>query len=160
MQPLHIVIDSREQQPFEFPAEKVVPIRRALPAGDYSLEGHEREFAVERKSLADFVQTVIRGRERFRKELLKLKGYRRACVVVEGSLPDITQARYPGGAHPASVLGAMISIIVDYGIPVYLCGDRQHACRFTEDYLRRCAGLAARPDFEKHETHENEESHS
>lgn len=156
MDRLHIVIDSREQQPFEFPAERVGAIRRALPAGDYSLEGRETEFAVERKSLADFVQTVIRGRERFRKELLRLKGYRRACVVIEGGMPDITQARYSGGAHPASVLGAMISIIVDYGIPVYLCGDRQHACRFVEDYLRRCAALAPRPPLENHESEDSQ----
>ena len=146
---LRIVIDTREQEAYEFPAERVVSIRRALPAGDYCLDGLETEFAVERKSLADFVHTVIRGRERFRKELLKLQSYRRACVVLEGGMPDIMQARYPGGAHPASVLGALISIIVDYDIPVYYCGDRQHACRFVEDYLRRCDALAHRTPLEK-----------
>ena len=72
-------------------------IRRALPAGDYSLEGRETEFAVERKSLADFVQTVIRDRERFRKELLRLKTYRRACVVIEGE----HGRHHAGGATPA-----------------------------------------------------------
>jgi ERCC4-type nuclease len=156
MEQLHIVIDSREQLPYEFPAEGVTAIRRALSAGDYSIEGRETEFAVERKSLADFVQTVIRGRERFRKELVRLKSYRRACVVIEGGMPDITQARYPGGAHPASVLGAIISIIVDYGIPVYLCGDRQHACRFVESYLRRCAALAPRSPLEISESAESD----
>lgn len=154
MQPLRIVIDTREQLPYEFPPERVTAVRRALAAGDYSLAGRESEFAVERKSLADFVQTVIRGRERFHKELAKLQGYRRACVVIEGSLADITQARYGGGAHPASVLGALISIIVDFAVPVYLCGDRPHACRFVEDYLRRCARLAPRPTLEKIENEE------
>jgi DNA excision repair protein ERCC-4 len=154
MQPLRIITDTREQEPYEFPGEGVNTIRRALPAGDYSLDGRETEFTVERKSLADFVHTVIRGRERFRRELLKLKSYRRACVVIEGSMADITQARYSGGAHPASVLGAIISIIVDYGVPVYLCGDRQHACRFVEDYLRRCARLAPRPILESCESEE------
>jgi ERCC4-type nuclease len=154
MQTLRIVTDTREQEPYEFPGEGVSIVRRALPAGDYSIEGREAEFAVERKSLADFVQTVIRGRERFRKELLKLQTYRRACVVIEGGIPDITQARYPGGAHPASVLGTVLSIIVAYGIPVYLCGDRQHACRFVEGYLRRCAALEPRPPLENCENEE------
>lgn len=45
----------------------------------------------------------------------------------------ISGARVVSGAHPSSVLGSVISIIVDYGIPIYLCGDRQHACRFVED---------------------------
>lgn len=148
MKPLHIVVDTREQLPYEFPSAGVTTVRRALAAGDYSLAGRESEFAVERKSLADFVQTVIRSRERFHKELTKLKHYRRACVVIEGSMTDITQARYPGGAHPSSVLGALVSIIVDFGIPVYLCGDRCHACRFVEDYLRRCERLAPRPGLE------------
>ena len=128
IKPITVIIDTREQEFYSFPSGRVTAIRRALPAGDYSLDGRETEFAVERKSLADFVQTVIRDRERFRKELLRLQSYRRACVVIEGSMSDITQRRYPGGAHPASVLGALISIIVDYGIPVYLCGDRPHAC--------------------------------
>jgi ERCC4-type nuclease len=150
--PITIIIDTREQEPYSFSPERVTAIRRALPAGDYSLEGRETEFAVERKSLADFVQTVIRDRERFRRELLRLKSYRRACVVLEGSMADITQRRYPGGAHPASVLGALISIIIDYDIPVYLCGDRPHACRFVEDYLHRCAQLAPRPSLERCES--------
>jgi len=56
---------------------------------------------------------------------------------VEGNLSDIFARRYRSGANPASVFGAVVSIVVDYGVPVFFCSDRQIACRFTQDYLLR-----------------------
>ena len=64
--PATIVIDTREQEPYSFDSRLVAAVRRALPAGDYSVEGMEERVAVERKSLDDFVSTVIHARRRFR----------------------------------------------------------------------------------------------
>jgi ERCC4-type nuclease len=132
-----IIADTREREVYSFDPARVDVVRRALAAGDYSVAGLEDRVAVERKSLDDFVSTVIRSRERFGRELDRLRQCEAACVVVEGSLADVFAGRYRGGAHPASVFGAVISIIVDRGIPVFFCHDRQHACRFTSDYLIR-----------------------
>ncbi len=132
-----IVIDTREQEPYSFEAGSIETVRHALPAGDYSIEGYDFDLSVERKSLDDYVQTVIRERERFRKELRALQEYRDACIVVEGSLPDVVSGLYKSGASASSVFGATTSIVVDYGIPVYFCGNRQVARRFTEDWLCR-----------------------
>jgi ERCC4-type nuclease len=134
-----IIIDSREQEAFTFDPAKVDVERRALAAGDYSVSGFESRVAVERKSLDDFVSTVIRQRKRFAVELEKLRQYDAACIVLEGSLADIFARRYRSGADPASVFGALMSILTDTGIPVIPCGDRQIACRFTQDYLLRIA---------------------
>lgn len=111
--------------------------RRALPAGDYSLAGHEDRVAVERKGLDDFASTVIRSRRRFAAELRRLQNMEFACVVVEGNLSDTFARRYRCGASSTSVFGAAMSIIVDYRVPVFFCSDRQVACRFTQDYLLR-----------------------
>ena len=132
-----IIIDTREQEGFSFDPELTDVERRTLPAGDYSLAGLERRVAVERKSLDDFVSTVIRGRSRFSKELKKLQAYDFSCVVVEATLAEVLRGSYHSGAHPNSVFGAVISIIADTGIPVYFCSDRQVACRFTQDLLLR-----------------------
>jgi DNA excision repair protein ERCC-4 len=132
-----IVIDTREQEPYAFKGCGVKVIRRALPAGDYSIEGHEESVAVERKTLEDFVSTVIRSRGRFFKELRRLSAYDASCVVVEADLRDILGGRYRSGAHPNSVLGTLLSIIVDFDIPVFFCSDRQAACRFVEGFLLR-----------------------
>lgn len=131
-----IVIDSREQLPYSFNEKLATTTRKALPAGDYSLVGQECNVAVERKTLADFVGTVINSRVRFRKELIKLSAYDRACVVVEATLEDVLSANYPSGAVPNAILGAALSIFIDYGVPVFFCGDRQHARHFTEKYLQ------------------------
>ncbi|HZU81278.1 MAG TPA: ERCC4 domain-containing protein [Polyangiaceae bacterium] len=137
MPPVVVVVDTREQEPYLFDPARVAPVRRALAHGDYSLEGHEERVAIERKSLADFVSSVINARERFERELRGLAAYDLGCVVVEGSLEDVLEHRYRSGAHPNAVFGAALSIIVDHGVPVYFCGDRQIACRFVQDLLLR-----------------------
>jgi len=121
-----IVVDTREQQEYAFRSPTV---RRKLDVGDYSVDTLEDRVTVERKTAEDFVHTVIRDRDRFRKELLKLAEYDRACVVVEAGLDDLLSGAYRSGAHPSSVVGAALSIIVDHGIPVYFCSDRQCARR-------------------------------
>ena len=138
-----VVVDTREQEPYHFDPESVTAVRRALHAGDYSLEGWEDQVAVERKTLEDLVGTVIRSRKRFSKELERLAGFESACILVEASLSDILAERYRSGAHPNAVLGAVLSIVVDFDIPVFFCSDRQSACRFVEGYLRRVHRMAS-----------------
>lgn len=132
-----IVIDTREQEPYSFDAWPVDSVRKALPSGDYSLVGYEETIAIERKSLNDLVSTVIQGRKRFHRELDRLAQYDAACVVVEADMKDIVLGKYNSRAHPRSVLGAIVSIHVDYGIPVICCSDRQIACHFVANFLLR-----------------------
>jgi len=130
-----IIIDTREQEGYSFDSRLAATVRRALPAGDYSVAGLEATVAVERKALDDFVSTVIHSRERFRSELRKLAGYRAACVVVEAGVLDVLLQRYRGDAHPNAVLGSALSIILDFRIPVFFCSNRQAACQFVQAYL-------------------------
>ncbi len=132
-----VVVDTREQEPYAFDPTRVTVVRRALPVGDYSLAGYEGSVAAERKSLEDYVGTVVGARARFARELRALSEFDLGCVVVEGTLEDILAHRYRSGAHPSSVFGATLSIVVDHGVPVYFCGDRQLACRFVEGLLCR-----------------------
>ena len=131
------VVDTREQLPYAFDPECVTVLRCALPAADYSLEGHEDRVGIERKSLNDFVNTVIRERERFKRELEKLREYDLACVVVEADLRDVIRGRYRSQVHPNAILGGAMAIFVDYGIPVLFCSDREIAARFVMGLLLR-----------------------
>jgi len=126
-----IIIDTREQQPYGFSRPS---IRKKLDAGDYSIEGLEDQVAVERKSMADLVHTLIRQRRRFYKELEKLASYQSACVVVEANFRDLLDANYRSAAHPSALMGMVASISANH-IPVYFCSDRQAACRFVEEFL-------------------------
>jgi ERCC4-type nuclease len=131
-----IVIDTREQAEYSFDCDIV---RRKLDAGDYSVAGFEHRVAVERKSLSDFVHTVIHDATRFAAELQKLAGMDAAGVVVEANLDDVLRGRHEDvlrSVAPQAVLGAALHIALHWGVPVYWCGSRQAACAFTDAYLR------------------------
>jgi ERCC4-type nuclease len=140
-----VVVDTREQLPYELNPELVHVVRRALIAGDYALDGLENRLVIERKSLDDYVFSVVRARERFLRELELLATCSMPYVVVEGSLDAVVDHRYRAGVHPNAVLGATWAIIVDYGVPVFFADDRQLACRFVEGLLLRAhhKGLVA-----------------
>lgn len=136
---LTIIVDTREQDAYEFPGGDVLIIKQKLDAGDYSLVDHERHVAVERKNLDDFVKTVVLDMKRFRMELKALEKMDFAAVVVEGTIQDILSSRYKLGVHPQSVIGATAAIMMDYGVPIIFAGTRAAACHMTRSLLERYA---------------------
>jgi ERCC4-type nuclease len=131
------VIDTREQLPYRFDPAFVEVSRCALAAGDYSIAGHETEVAVERKSLPDFIASVIQNRDRFSREMARLSAYRAACVVVEADLRDVVAHKYRSWAHPNAVLGSVLALHIDFGVPFIFCSTREIAGRFTSGFLRK-----------------------
>lgn len=131
-----IVIDTREQRGYTFSSELIGGVvHAALPAGDYSLQSYETQIAIERKSLDDYVQTVIHAKERFARELNLLRSYPRAWIVVEATLDDVLQGRYASRAHPQSVLALTTALMARYGIPVLFASDRPNAIALVESLL-------------------------
>jgi ERCC4-type nuclease len=130
-----VIVDTREQHGYTFPSGRVTTVRRKLDAGDYSLEGREHEWAIERKSLADFVNTVVGDRARWHRELARLWGYRFAAVVVEACVHDVLAGGWHGGALPSSVLAASLEIAQDYGVHLVWAGNRATAERMVEAML-------------------------
>ena len=148
-----IVIDSREQTPYGFPGLKT--IRFALPAGDYSLIGFENKIAVERKTLDDYVHTIIHDRDRWKREMEKLSNYETACVVVEADLFDIRRKRFQSGAHPNSILGSTTAEFVDRRIPVFFASDRQCAEWMTASILGRFWKMKTDPEKDNSNVNNN-----
>lgn len=141
-----IIVDTREKAAYSFACPVV---HQKLDAGDYSVEGFEHRVAVERKSLADFVHTVIHDFNRFAAELEKLSGMDAACIVVEANLDEVLrglQADVLRGASPHSILGAGLHIDLRWRVPIYWCGSRQAACAFTDAFLRTFVRLAVQQD--------------
>lgn len=119
-----IIIDTREQRPYVFENS----IKHKLEAGDYSLQGLEHQFAIERKSMDDYVNTIIHDRKRFNAELRKLQQYRFAIVLIEGSLSDILNHNYNSQAHPKAIFAITIKLMQQYHpIHFLFAGDRPHA---------------------------------
>jgi len=141
-----IIIDTREKAEYSFACPVV---HQKLDAGDYSVEGFAHRVAVERKSLPDFVHTVIHDFDRFAAELEKLSKMDAACVVVEADLDEVLrglQADALRSVSPHSVLGATVHIALRWHVPIYWCGSRQAACAFTDAFLRTFVRLAVQQD--------------
>ena len=111
-----MVTDSREQDPLTF---RTFPsVTGTLVSGDYSFRGGEELFAVERKSIADLVASVTGERERFERELHRLRGFRFARLLVVGAQAEVEQHRYRSATTPKSVLHSLAAFEARYSIPV------------------------------------------
>ena len=133
---MRIIIDNREQTPWTFPTD-IETIPGSLQSGDYSLSGLQELCTIERKSLSDLVGCVTGDdRERFKRELLRLKAYRCRAVIVEATLQDIMIHRYLSRTEPESVIGSLASWQTRYEVPFVLAGDADGAARYALAILR------------------------
>ena len=138
-QPLPIVRDSREQAPFAFSGRPVEVEVGALEAGDYSVRGFERRVAVERKELGDLVGCLGADRERFQRELARLRGYDAAAVVVESPAVALRTGRYLGRLDSGAAWQSVLAFSMRYRMPFIFCADRADAEAVTFDLLRHYA---------------------
>lgn len=130
-----IVVDSREQKPFEFP-EHLVEIK-SLKAGDYSVRGLETRICVERKSFNDLFGTYTKGLKRFRRQLKLMAEIDGAYLVVE-----CTVAKVMAGHPRTSVKGPLLFEMVletckACGVVPLFCPGREAARDVTEFLLER-----------------------
>lgn len=130
-----IIQDTREKHGYDFPGSEIIK----LSAGDYGVKEFPNQIAVERKTLDDFVGTVVQEWERFIIELNLLVRHKFACIVIEGSVQDILENKYKSNVSSKVVLAKAFFITSVFRIPVFFCGDRQHARFFTENFLKSAA---------------------
>lgn len=110
-----------------------------LVAGDYSLPGLERRVSIERKSLSDWIGTVMRDRSRFYRELELLRGYEFRAVIIECGVRQIVRREYRSEVKPASILGFIGEVTVAQNVPVYLAGSRPEAQILAVAFLRQAS---------------------
>lgn len=129
-----VIVDTREQLPYQLPEGWPAPIRKALPSGDYSIAGHEATFAIERKSLSDLLGCIFE--DRFERELQRLAEFRHAFLVIEANIWKIrNDRRYKG--NPAAVLGKLQAISLRYGVQTLFLDDRETAQGYVWGLLEK-----------------------
>lgn len=138
-QPLRIVCDSREQAPFTFAGFPAVVEVEALQAGDYSVRGFENRIAIERKTLDDLLNSISTERDRFSRELQRLKACDAACVVVESPASALRSGRYRSRMDPASAWQSVIALSMRFRVPFWFCDSRADAEAVTFNFLRHYA---------------------
>jgi len=111
-----IIQDTREQTPLQFLNLPVIVA--GLTTGDYSVAGLEDDFCIERKTLPDLYGGLSYGRNRFKRELHRMKVYAFCRLLIIGSEREIEQgASRHRGVNPKSILHSLHAIEAR-GIPV------------------------------------------
>ncbi len=130
------VFDTREQLPYIL--SPLQAVEGSLATGDYSLLGYEHYISVERKSLNDLLGCIGRERERFERELMRLKAYPVHALVIEATWNDILAGGWRSKIHPNSVYGSLVGWI-EFGINIIMAGDRDRGQHLTAALLFTCA---------------------
>jgi DNA excision repair protein ERCC-4 len=126
-----IVVDTREQEPLAF--QRLASVRGTLQTGDYSVAGLEDLFSVERKTVPDLVGCCMGdNRERFERELHRLRGYRFKRLLVVGSEFEILAGQYHSNIKPQAVMATLCAFEVRYDIPVVFVPSPGDGARLIE----------------------------
>jgi len=134
---MNLLIDTREQSPFQFPGYDCTIVFGTVTTGDYSLVGMDSRCAVERKSLDDLLGCLTgAGRERFERELQRAKGLDAFAVVVEASMQDMAEHKYRSKMLPHAALQSVLAFTMRYRTPFIWAGSRNGAEYATYHFLR------------------------
>jgi len=137
-----VACDSREQRPLLF--EGCETVRIGLPVFDYALH-KDAGFAVERKSLPDFVSSVA-IQKNFSRELRKLKraraaGFPRLFYVIEAERQDIENFNFSRFTHrrvtPQFIFHQLSILEYFHGVNCIFSGDALGAARDVYRLLKR-----------------------
>jgi ERCC4-type nuclease len=119
------IIDTREQNPLCFRRFRrwfAGIEERALPLGDYSVSGMEDTCVVERKDLADLIQSFTTNRKVFINRLRRMSERPHSLLVVTASLTDI-KSEYPyRAANPNCITQSLIAVLAGLRVP-FICTE-------------------------------------
>lgn len=118
-----IVVDSREKNAIQFPPN-VKTVVKGLYSGDYSALGLEHLISIEKKDIDDLCGSLTTGRERFERELHRLRGFRFKRLLIIGHRSDIIAGNYRSRATPKSILASLCAFEVRYDIPVVFANEK------------------------------------
>ena len=126
------IIDTREQTPFDL-APMLIQAG-TLAVGDYSVAGLESVVAIERKSLPDLVACCGRERERFQRELDRLRGWPVSAVVIESNWQEIEAGDWRSKLTPGQVQASLASWIAQ-GHTIIMGENPATAAKITRGIL-------------------------
>lgn len=140
----HIIIDTREQHPWLF--EHMTKSVSKLDTGDYSLQGMESIFCIERKASVSEVANNI-TEKRFKDVVERMSKIPHAFLLLEFNLEDIMI--YPVGSNvpkkmwdklkitPKFILKHLIELQLNHNIKILFCGDSENAEKMAISIMRK-----------------------
>jgi hypothetical protein len=139
-----IIIDTREQTPWEF--EHYTTANHKLDTGDYSIQGLEHIFTIERKkSVSEIANNITEPR--FKDVLDRLQKFQHKFILLEFTLNNVLD--YPVGSTVPKkmwstmkitgkyILKHLTEINIKYGIHTIYCGNRDNAEEVALSIMKR-----------------------
>ena len=120
---MKILVDKREKN--SLVAHELINLGskiefKRLPIADYIVG----EIAIERKTATDFINSMIN--KRIFRQLEELKQFKKSLVIVEG---DLYKTKYDN-FNDKAIRGMLLSIMLDYKIPVIFTRDYDETAEF------------------------------
>lgn len=128
-----LIVDTREQRPLVF--RHLEATIGTLQSGDYSVAGLEEDFAVERKSVPDLVGSVTRDRDRFARELHRLRGFRWKYLLIVGTEMELASLAAQGRVkNPLQVKNSVLAFSARYGLSAVWVDNPDAAAHVVESW--------------------------
>lgn len=139
-----IIVDTREQMPWEFGFHTTS--KKKLNTGDYSIEGMESIFTIERKMSVSEIATNI-TENRFKDVLERLSKIPHAYIIMEFNIEDIYT--FPVGSDIPKkmwdklrikgnyIMKILLEASMNNNIHLLFCGDASNAERTAISLIKR-----------------------
>lgn len=129
-----LIQDTREQKPlFARKPKGLTVINRALKNGDYSIQGFEDQFFIERKGISDFFSYIGKERERTVEKLDNIKHFKFKALVIEADESDLLKEQQFSTIPPEVTRQALVTFEMRYGIHIYYSQKRTDIARWVLD---------------------------
>jgi len=86
------------------------------------------EVAIERKTILDFIQSMIN--KRLLRQLEELKQYEKRLLIIEGTEEQELYNDEPGGMHGNAIRGMLLHTIFEAGCPIIFTKDYKDTAKF------------------------------
>lgn len=126
-----VIVDNREKNslvPSELMKLGFEVEWKQLPVADYLVNG----VAIERKTVSDLKSSIVN--KRIVQQLMELKQYDKCFLLVEGILDEDI---YDGGIHENAFRGFLLSVALDYNVPIVFTHDEEDTAKYIYVLAKR-----------------------
>lgn len=154
-----IIVDTREQQPWLF--EDYAIANKKLDTGDYSIEGLQEIFAIERKkSINEIANNIVEPR--FKDVIARLSQLKYSFILLEFGMTEVLN--YPIGSNlpkkmwdkikitPAFIMKNILDWQLKHNIKVIFCNNASNAEKVAEYIIKKIHLIITREKENNHET--------
>lgn len=127
-----IVIDTRERNSLaanELRKKDCEIIEKQIDVGDYQVG---EDTIIERKSVNDFVNSILDGR--LFSQAIKLTAFDKALFIIEGNIDYIFESR---NINKQAIHGAMYSIMLEFKMPILFAKDGFDTAEYIYELAKR-----------------------